>query len=140
MVERVRYSWVKNLILAILLNGGVMHGYAMYKRVEEIVGTKWRPSIGTFYRFLSELRNEGLINCSKQGRKTTCSITDKGVEYLSSNVLEHLPKFVGVLNEVLTAYIHIANFKGASPDQYVRERILKLVATANALLNLGSGR
>ncbi|MEM2389266.1 MAG: PadR family transcriptional regulator [Ignisphaera sp.] len=136
MVRRTRYSWLKNLVLSILSNGDPMHGYMIYKRIEDAVGVRWKPSIGTFYRLLARLRDDGLINCFKQNRRTVCRITDRGIEHIVNEVLTHLPKFIGVLNEILSAYLYIVRMRSTGVDPYIRERIEKLFTTANSIINI----
>lgn len=129
LVKRARYSWLKNLILAILASGEVMHGYVIYKRIEEAVGARWRPSIGTFYRILMRLRNEGMIECYKQNRRTVCKISDKGLNYMIDEISLHLPKFLGVINEVLKAYVYVVKNRNTNMDLDTVNKLKKLMNT-----------
>lgn len=129
MGKRARYSWLRNLVLAILSNNDSAHGYVIYKRIEDAVGARWRPSIGTLYRVLARLRDEGLIECFKQNRRTVCKITDKGINHVVNEVLTHLPKFLGVMNEILNSYLSIVKSKNMKVDPDIHEKIQKLLHT-----------
>jgi DNA-binding PadR family transcriptional regulator len=127
MARKAKYSWLRNLILAILATSSDIHGYIIYKRIENIVGERWKPSIGTFYRVLVNLREEKLIECYKQNRRNICKITDKGVDYILSNIASHLPKFIGILSETLSAYRQILSSKKMEMPLEIKVKINRLI-------------
>uniref|UniRef100_A0A7J3QCX4 PadR family transcriptional regulator n=1 Tax=Ignisphaera aggregans TaxID=334771 RepID=A0A7J3QCX4_9CREN len=127
MSRKAKYSWLRNLILAILATGSDIHGYIIYKRIENIVGEKWKPSIGTFYRVLVKLREEGLIECYRQNRRNICKITDKGIDYILSNIVSHLPKFIGILSEILSAYRQILSSKKMEMPLEIKVKLNRLI-------------
>lgn len=78
---------LRMLILGIIILRGRTHGYEVFKelrRLAELAGCKWNPSLGTIYRFLNEMVDEGLIiktEITKGKRSIACyEPTEKGVE------------------------------------------------------------
>ncbi|MGO4547932.1 PadR family transcriptional regulator [Paenibacillus sp. 2TAB23] len=65
-----------------LLEQESMHGYQMMKALEEQSGGTYKPSAGSIYPTLQMLRDQGLVESSKQDGKKIFEITDNGRDYL----------------------------------------------------------
>jgi DNA-binding PadR family transcriptional regulator len=63
-----------------MLNRESMHGYAMMARIEEISG--WKPSSGSMYPALVNLKTSGLISIRVVELKKVYSITKKGKDMI----------------------------------------------------------
>ena len=66
------------LYLLALLNEGPRHGYEIIQSLEERFNGLYSPSAGTVYPRLAKLEEEGLVERTEDGRKTTYRITDAG--------------------------------------------------------------
>jgi DNA-binding PadR family transcriptional regulator len=86
------------LLLLKILSEKPLHGYALIKEVEELLGS--RPSPGSIYPLLREMLREGLVEVRVTGSRgrivKTYYITEKGRQYLASRRedLEELMVFV----------------------------------------------
>lgn len=63
-----------------LLSKRSMNGQEIAKELEKRRGHK--PSPGTIYPALKELRNKGLVEMERKGRNTTYTLTESGLEGL----------------------------------------------------------
>ncbi len=66
------------LYLLWLLESGPRHGYELIVALEDRFGGTYRPSAGTVYPRLARLEEEGLVERSDEGRKTTYRLTEAG--------------------------------------------------------------
>jgi DNA-binding PadR family transcriptional regulator len=66
------------LYLLHLLETGPRHGYELITALSERFGGTYRPSAGTVYPRLSRLEEEGLVERTVSGRKTTYALTERG--------------------------------------------------------------
>lgn len=66
------------LYLLALLDEGPRHGYEIIRALEERFNGLYSPSAGTVYPRLAKLEEEGLVERSEDGRKSTYRITDAG--------------------------------------------------------------
>lgn len=66
------------LYLLTLLNEGPRHGYEVIQDLERRFNGLYSPSAGTVYPRLSKLEEEGLVERTDEGRKSTYRITDAG--------------------------------------------------------------
>ena len=140
-MDRRRYSKLQ-LILLKLLSERPMHGYALMREVEELLGS--RPSPGTIYPLLREMLREGLVEVRVSGVSgrivKTYYITEKGRQYLASRSgeLEELLLFVeGVrlartsggpsLEEVVGSIVRLVRLLPRLPEEG-RLRILDFLA------------
>ncbi len=105
--------FLRVLILAILIKEGKLHGYSLYKRILYHTCMKWKPSIGTVYRILNKMTEEGLVSKHTEGRRHYYAITPDGIKYFLKNSKTPLTRMAGVLTIVLEAYLK-ASDKGAS--------------------------
>lgn len=137
MVRRRRTQVLRHLILAVLATNSQLHGYGIYKRIVYVTQSVWRPSIGTLYRTLNEMVNEGLIRKNVSGsRRLQYEITDAGLESFLKETLPHATKSAGILTEFLEAYKEIRKRGDLSklPDELV-ERLLRLRKALEDLMN-----
>ncbi len=78
-----RKGLLKILMLGIIISRGEVHGYEIYRELVSSAQAKWRPSVGTIYRLLSEMEEEGLTvkKAIYRGRRriVVYSPTSKGV-------------------------------------------------------------
>jgi DNA-binding PadR family transcriptional regulator len=63
-----------------LLSKRSMNGQEIAKEIERMRGNK--PSPGTIYPALKDLRNKGLVVMKRKGRNTTYTLSDNGAEGL----------------------------------------------------------
>ena len=140
MVDEVvcqnRCSFLKLLLLAILINEGELHGYALYKRILNITQMRWKPSIGTIYRLLNEMTEGELILKSVKKRKHGYTITSKGLEYFAKNSKIPITRVTGMLATILEAYFKITKEKPEmiAEDIKGRLKILKEVLEKHSKL------
>jgi DNA-binding PadR family transcriptional regulator len=66
------------LYLLALLDEAPRHGYEVIRALEERFEGMYAPSAGTVYPRLSRLEEDGLVERSVEGRKTTYRITEAG--------------------------------------------------------------
>jgi DNA-binding PadR family transcriptional regulator len=66
------------LYLLHLLESGPRHGYELITALSDRFGGTYRPSAGTVYPRLSRLEEEGLVERTVSGRKTTYALTERG--------------------------------------------------------------
>ncbi len=125
-VHRSRCSFLELLILAILINEGDLHGYALYKRILDVTRMHWRPSIGTVYRFLNDMAERKLILKNIEGRRYSYSITSQGLEYFTRNSKTLLTRKIGALTIVIKAYFKIANDRPNIVTVSLREKLRAL--------------
>jgi len=75
---------MKILLLSTILKYGRVHGYKIYKELVESSSMKWNPSIGTIYRILNNMTNEGYVEKEIENignrRIVYYKATDKGLE------------------------------------------------------------
>ncbi|MEM0347673.1 MAG: PadR family transcriptional regulator [Zestosphaera sp.] len=137
MVKRRRTQVLRHLILAVLATNPQLHGYGIYKRIVYVTQSVWRPSIGTLYRTLNDMVNEGLITKnSSDSRRLRYEITSTGLEIFLKETLPHATKSAGILTEFLEAYKEIrkrGNLSGL-PDELV-ERLLRLRKALEELIS-----
>ena len=130
MVDEVvcqnRCSFLKLLLLAILINEGELHGYALYKRILNITQMRWKPSIGTIYRLLNEMTERELILKSVKKRKHGYTITSKGLEYFAENSKIPITRVTGMLATILEAYFKITKEKPEMIAEDINERLKAL--------------
>ncbi|MEP7159925.1 MAG: PadR family transcriptional regulator [Dermatophilaceae bacterium] len=67
-----------------LLEQGPMHGYEVIRDLQTRFNGLYSPSAGTIYPRLAKLQELGLVEHSKQGRKTTYRLTSAGALELDS--------------------------------------------------------
>lgn len=66
------------LYLLTLLDDGPRHGYEVIQDLEQRFNGLYSPSAGTVYPRLAKLEEEGLVERTDEGRKSTYAITDAG--------------------------------------------------------------
>lgn len=66
------------LYLLALLEAGPRHGYELIVALSDRFGGTYRPSAGTVYPRLARLEEDGLVERSDDGRKTTYRLTEAG--------------------------------------------------------------
>jgi DNA-binding PadR family transcriptional regulator len=76
------------LYLLHLLEAGPRHGYELITALSERFGGTYRPSAGTVYPRLSRLEEEGLVERTVSGRKTTYTLTERGRAELEAHRAE----------------------------------------------------
>jgi len=128
-----RCSLLELLILAILIKEGKLHGYALYKHIVDITQTRWKPSIGTIYRFLNDMARRGLVLKNVKDRKYEYEVTHKGIEYFIENMRNPLIRLAGILATSLESYFKVAekNPNILSEDIKERLRTLKKILDSN---------
>lgn len=79
-----RRGLLKLFIMSIVIRKRKIHGYGIYKELDELASGLWNPSIGTIYRILGELERKGYIKRKEEvrgGRRLVYYIpTEKGIE------------------------------------------------------------
>ncbi|MFB6144329.1 MAG: PadR family transcriptional regulator [Candidatus Nanohaloarchaea archaeon] len=83
-MSKINLSNVNRLYTVLLLKTGDRHGYELMDRIEEITGK--RPSSSHIYPFLSKLKEKGLLEEEKDGRKKVYSLTEKGDKFASEKL------------------------------------------------------
>ncbi len=124
---RRRPSFLKVLMLAILISEGELHGYLLYKRIIEFTCMRWRPFIGTMYRLLNDMVREGLVIKRSEGRRYSYVITPKGVEYFIRNSKAPIMRMAGVLTKILEAHLKLPKDASELLTKELRERLKSLI-------------
>ncbi len=79
-----RRGLLKLLIMTIIIRKKKIHGYGIYKELDELASGIWNPSIGTIYRVLNELVSKEYIRKEEvmQGNRRVVYYipTEKGIE------------------------------------------------------------
>jgi len=106
--ERRRFiGALKVLILSLILAKGRVHGYEVYKTIEVLGGGRWRPSLGTIYRVLNEMVEEGFIekHGSLEGRRYVAyyTATPRGAEFFADTAAAYLRRVRLVIELILRA-------------------------------------
>mgnify|MGYP003877395077 CR=1 FL=1 len=114
------------MILAILINEGELHGYALYKRILDITQMHWRPSIGTIYRLLNDMAKRGLVLKNTKGRRHEYKVTCKGMKYFIENSRIPLTRMTGMLATALEAYFRTIKDKPDALPEDLKERLRAL--------------
>lgn len=131
-----RKGLLKVLMLGIIISRGEAHGYEIYRELVSNTQAKWRPSIGTIYRLLSEMEEEGLTvkKTIYRGRRriVVYSPTSKGInEFLrvSDIFMDKVLHGTSIILEVVGALKN----KNIAPEtlKSIEEKLLRL----NRLLN-----
>ncbi len=136
-MRRRRTQVLRHLILAVLATNPKLHGYGIYKRIVYVTQSVWKPSIGTLYRTLNEMVNEGLVRReSSDYRRLEYEITSTGLEIFVKETLPHATKAAGILTEFLEAYREIRK-RGNLPE-LPGELVEKLHRLRKALEELAS--
>ncbi len=125
-MRKRRCSFLRILILAILINERKLHGYSLYKKILYHTHMKWKPSIGTIYRTLNEMVKEELISKHTENRRYDYIITSKGVEYFIENLRVPIAKMAGILATVLEAYLKVSEEEPYVLTKDIRERLRTL--------------
>ncbi|MEM1827586.1 MAG: PadR family transcriptional regulator, partial [Desulfurococcaceae archaeon] len=88
-----------------------------------------RPSIGTFYRVLSEMVKSGLIERRVSSGRTTYAITSAGLEALVNETLPHTAKMASILTQMLKAYSKLPNRNKVLSNPAIKDRLEALKKT-----------
>ncbi len=76
------------LYLLVLLDDGPRHGYEVMRDLEDRFHGLYSPSAGTVYPRLAKLEEEGLVERTSSGRKTTYALTARGRAEVASRAEE----------------------------------------------------
>ncbi len=85
-------GFFKYLVLYALREGPA-HGYALMKKIGELMGVDYVPSSGVLYPTLHALEREGLVKSYVEGRRRVYELTEKGRKELESR-LDEVLRFV----------------------------------------------
>jgi DNA-binding PadR family transcriptional regulator len=75
------YKGHLRIIVLKILAENEMGGYELCKKIEEETG--WKPSFGSIYPLLGNLREENLVNIKQEGKKKIYSLKKEGKEKLN---------------------------------------------------------
>jgi len=113
--RRKSYGVLKMVVLSTVLKKGRAHGYEIYKTLENLAPSTWRPSQGTLYRVLNEMVEEGLLSkevVENRRRIAYYTATEKGIEFFLESVREFLAKLSAVLPLTLEAFTKVVEERG----------------------------
>ncbi len=136
---QAKCSSLEILILAILINEGRLHGYALKKRIMELTKNGWNPSIGTLYRTLSDLLEKGYVRKEAAGRRNLYTVTESGAAHFAEASRDLLTRKMGLVSELLRAYARLAGERGpadrafAENAERLRAALLEVLAGEAAL-------
>lgn len=80
-------------------------GYDLMASIKQVTGS-WKPSAGSMYPLLKNLKKQGLLTQSIKGRKKIFSLTQKGHHYITNiakqknRLLQHISESVSVMEAV----------------------------------------
>lgn len=107
------------------LSKGPRAGYGLIKDIHEHTG--WKPSYGSIYPLLDQLRKEGLVKrtpTKKGAKKKIYTITEKGKEQLKS-LRQHAKEAIAEVNKLHRTVMHICGVKNV--DLQVEEMLTRLI-------------
>ncbi len=81
------------------LREGPAHGYAIMKKMSEIVGMDYVPSSGVLYPTLHALERDGFVKSFMDGRRRVYELTEKGRKELEAK-LKDIEKFIYSIKRV----------------------------------------
>ncbi|MGQ0575566.1 MAG: PadR family transcriptional regulator [Pseudonocardia sp.] len=64
------------------------HGYEILQEIAERTGGAWRPSPGSVYPTLSQLRDEGLVTVERSAGRRIVELTEAGTVYVAEHRAE----------------------------------------------------
>ncbi len=82
------HSGFLKLAILRMLSARPMHGYALMKEIDRLSDHTWKPSPGSVYPALREMRSSGLIAQEAVGRKRVYRLTPWG-EKILTEALHH---------------------------------------------------
>ena len=137
MARRSRLAWVKAALLAYGVVKGEFYGYEAYKLFIEAGGEKWKPSVGTIYKMLAEMVEEGLLE--RRGSWKTprrmvyyYRVTSKGVETYVEKALRYADKTAFWLALVVESLVKLEE-QGYSTPRSVVDKLRRLCSAASLL-------
>ncbi len=135
-----KVAWVKAALLAYGIVRGEFYGYEAYKMFMEAGGQRWRPSIGTIYKTLAEMVEEGLLSrrsVRRTPRRTVhlYSVTDKGIEAYLEKALDYADKTAFWLALVVGSLARLEERGFRTPANIV-EKLGRLCRAASRLSKL----
>ena len=89
------------LTLLKLISKRPSHGYALMKEIERYTEDDWKPSPGSIYPALQELKGKGLVSDQEQGRQKIYTITEAGCKVLDQSVV-HLKMVIGHMRAIFS--------------------------------------
>ncbi len=106
-------GFLKNIITGIVISRGETHGYEIYRELLRIGRGKWKPSIGTIYRVLGEMVEEGCLDkrIVVRGRRKIIyyRATEKGIEEFLKATNEFVNKILLLEDLIVKALDKISN-------------------------------
>ncbi len=106
-------GFLKNIITGIVISRGETHGYEIYRELIRIGRGRWKPSIGTIYRVLGEMVEEGCLDkriIVKGKRKIIYyRATEKGIEEFLKATNEFVNKILLLEDLIVKALDKISN-------------------------------
>ena len=93
------------IMVMMQLKNGPKTGYDLMARIKQVTGS-WKPSSGSMYPLLGELKGKGFVTERVQGRKKLIALTKKGKGYIKEltsqkqRLLEKLSESISVIEAV----------------------------------------
>jgi len=111
-----RIALLKGIILASAIESEEIYGYEVYKKILKLTEGKWKPSLGTIYRILNELSEQGLLSRIEETKRQRpiiyYKITDKGIKEFLNIARAYLERISLGLTIVLDSLKKIKEQKG----------------------------
>ena len=132
-----KVAWIKAALLAHGIVRGEFYGYEAYKLFLSAGREKWRPSIGTIYKTLGEMVEEGLLE-KRSVRKTPRRIvyyyrvTNRGIETYLEKALSYADKTAFWLALVVESLVKLRKHGYRVPSS-ILEKLSRLCASAQLL-------
>ena len=110
-----------------LLKEGERTGYDLIKIIESELG--WKPSSGTIYPILNELKKGNYIKVKEEGRKKLYLITKKGAQELKKmktqveGHMKHLSKHVSIFENLFGMKFGVSKAIGFAIGELKKGRI-----------------
>ena len=99
------------IVLKVLADKG-MGGYELCKKIEEETG--WKPSFGSIYPLLNNLKEENMVIITEEGKKKIYSLTKKGKEQLKE-LSKRKDEFIDRITEMIKSMHVVCGLKEADP-------------------------
>ncbi len=104
------YKGHLRIIVLKILDEKEMDGYELCKKIEEETG--WKPSYGSIYPLLNNLKEDRLVTIKKEGKKKIYSLTKEGKEQLKE-LIKKKDEFIDRITEMIKSLDLVCGSKEA---------------------------
>lgn len=116
------------------LGHGAHSGYQLTKEIHEQTG--WKPSYGSIYPLLEQMKREGLVTFKEEGKKKSYSLTAKG-KTAYEEFQTHHEQIARQMREIHNVMSELCNVEKEPFFEYIATQIEKGEVPFNELVKTG---